>query len=78
MKWLPIEAYDTKWCTAVLVTAKNRYGAWREPISAFNDATEVWRILGTKGGMIRLPFTPTRWMPLPPPPEADTVNEGEK
>lgn len=69
--WHPIESYDTKWCTAVLVTAKNRYGAWREPISAFNDATEVWCILGTKDGMTRLGFAPTRWMPLPPTPAAD-------
>jgi hypothetical protein len=68
-EWQPIAEYDVKHCMAVLVTAKNRYGAWREPISAFNDATEVWRVLGSRGGMTPLSFTPTMFMPIPERPK---------
>lgn len=68
-EWLSIEKYDLRWSTAVLVTAKNKYGAWREPVSAFNDATEVWRVLGSRGGMTPLSFNPTRFMPMPERPK---------
>lgn len=60
---------------AYLVTAKNKYGAWREPISAFMDATGVWRVLGSRDGMTRLSFSPTYFMDLPPKPGE---TQGEK
>lgn len=65
MEWQTI---DKAGYSAYLVTAKNRYGCFREPISAFKDATDVWRILGTRGGMTRLSFNPTHFSPLPEPP----------
>lgn len=71
--WQPIE---TAGYAGALVTARNRHGAFREPISAFKDATDVWRILGSRGGMTQVSFNPTHWRPLPTPPAA-LANKGE-
>ena len=39
------------------------------PTTAFRDATGAWRLYRSPGGNMRLPFTPTHWMPIPEPPE---------
>lgn len=72
--WRPITEHQSD-SMAYLVTAKNKYGAWREPISAFMDAAGGWRLLGSKDGMTRLSFSPTYFMDLPPMPGE---NSGEK
>lgn len=68
MDWMPIHEHQSD-SLAYLVTAKNRYGAWRGAVSAFMDATGVWRVLGSRGGMTPLSFSPTYFMLLPSPPK---------
>lgn len=43
------------------------------PTTAFYDATGIWRVFRSKGGMQLLPFEPTHWMPLPPVPSQVTA-----
>lgn len=69
--WQHVDTYDVQHSMPALVTAKNHYGAYREPISAFMDVTGIWRVLGSKGGMTKVPFAPTMWTALPKPPEVE-------
>ena len=52
----------------VLVSRPDGDGLRYTPTTAFNDATGVWRVFRSEGGMQPLPFVPTHFMPLPPPP----------
>lgn len=60
-KWEPIDTY--KGCLGALVSAKGQY-----TMSAYRDAAGIWRVLGSKDNYTRLPYKPTHWTPLPPPP----------
>jgi hypothetical protein len=78
LEWRPIESYEGH--GAVLVsrptTAREAFSA----TTAFFDATNVWRVFRSKGGMTPLPFKPTHWMPLPEAPthlSRSIVGEGE-
>ena len=78
LEWRPIENYEGH--GAVLVsrptTAREAFSA----TTAFFDATNVWRVFRSKGGMTPLPFKPTHWMPLPEAPahlSQFIVGEGE-
>jgi hypothetical protein len=65
-EWRPINTHNDH--LGVLVSRPSdrvMYG----PHAAFKDATGVWRILGSVGGMTKLRFEPTHWMPLPEPPQ---------
>ncbi len=73
--WLPIETHLGH-CAAVLV-CRETPTEQRRATSAFMDATGVWRLYNSEGGMTPLPFDPTHWQPLPAPPRADQSNGGE-
>lgn len=63
--WRDIETH--KGCHAVLVSRPTGREVYA-PTTAFLDATGVWRVYRSEGGMTPLPFTPSHWMPLPAPP----------
>ena len=64
--WQPIETHSG--CAAVLVSRPTTEREAWSATSAFMDATNVWRVFRSKGGMTPLPFKPTHWQPLPFPP----------
>ena len=64
--WQPIETAPG---LPVLVSRPNDSRYFYTPTTAYRDAIGVWRLFrSSPGGMQRLPFTPTHWMPLPDPP----------
>jgi len=70
--WRPIE--DDFPHSPVLLSRPDGDGQRYTPTTGFNDATGVWRVFRSEGGMEPLPFVPTHFMPLPSPPEA---NDGQ-
>jgi len=52
----------------VLLSRPDGDGLRYTPTTGFNDATGVWRVFRSEGGMEPLPFVPTHYMPLPAPP----------
>ena len=67
MEWMPIETHRRGFSPVMLgCVASNGLAGMR--CSGFLDATGVWRVLYSEGGSRKLPFAPTHWAPLPPPP----------
>lgn len=73
--WLPISEVDDSF-PRLVGWPRSRYENSRfDPTTAFKDAAGVWRVLYSKGGMEPVPYRPTHYMPLPPPPEGETNME---
>jgi hypothetical protein len=71
-RWKGIESYLGH--KAALVGAWNGYGVFVTG-AAFLDATGVWRVLHSEGGMSEMPFEPTHWLPLPAAPTPEAAKE---
>lgn len=71
--WQPIERMTGH---PVVLVSRPTGRLRHEATTAFLDATNVWRVFRSEGGMTPLPFEPTHFMPLPEPPrEGSTGSE---
>lgn len=66
-KWTPID--ENIGHLVVLVTRETTKYDRFTPTTAFKDATGVWRVFNSVGGMTRLPFDPTLYMDVIEPPK---------
>lgn len=72
-EWQGIETHDGT-CFPVLVS-RVEPGLHVATTAAFVDVCGTWRVFRSEGGMCELPFSPTHWRPLPPPPTKGTSHE---
>lgn len=65
--WLPIETPPPR--SLPTLVSRPAYSADQfGPVAAFVDVAGVWRVWLSEGGDSPVPFEPTHWRPLPPPP----------
>lgn len=67
-EWREISEHSGHAPVMVSTKPSNPNCLFSEPVSAFVDATGVWRCLGSVGGMAPLSRKPTHFRPLPSAP----------
>ena len=67
-EWRDISEHSGHAPVMVSTKPSNPNCLFSEPVSAFVDATGVWRCLGSVGGMAPLSRKPTHFRPLPSAP----------
>lgn len=74
-EWLPIEKYSGH---SVVLVSRQDGEFFYTPTTAFLDATGVWRVFRSKGGMTPLDFEPTDFQYLPATPKSTAQAESEE